>query len=367
MTELLVSIEAYVLLIVYILVTIALAKLGSHLVVRLARRFSSRLPSGLVDFVGSLLRGLIWVVAALLVITEASITFGLERAIAESISSFLSANAGRFGVMLVIVVGGYIGLRIFGIVFVEYKRHSKLHPLTLDLFENIVHYVVYAIIAILLLANVLVMAGLETLAGTLVTLFAVFIGLVVSFAATGSIGNALSGIVVMSWRPYRQGDRVEIGGNVYGDVLEVDVMFTKIKTIKNEVVHVPNSQVLTNKIVNYSTMPKVIVHYQVTIGYDFPHSLVEELLLDSARITEGISSEPVPFVLIRDLDNNYVAYEINAYTDKPNQLITIYSALMRNVLERFAKAGVEILSPQHIAVRQSAVAVKRERTARRRS
>jgi uncharacterized membrane protein YgcG len=114
-------------------------------------------------------------------------------AIVDSISNFFSVNSGRFGVMVVMVVGAYIALRIFGIVFSEYRQHSKMHPLTLGLFENLVHYLVYAVVAVLLLTNLLVMAGLQTIAATLVTLFTVFIGLVVSFAATGSIGNALSG------------------------------------------------------------------------------------------------------------------------------------------------------------------------------
>ncbi len=67
--------------------------------------------------------------------------------------------------------------------------------------------------------------------------------------------------------------------------------------------------------------------------------------------------------MIRDLKNNYVAYEINAYTDKPNQLTTIYSALMTNVLEQFTEAHVEILSPRHIAVRKSVPTAKRKRSA----
>lgn len=55
----------------------------------------------------------------------------------------------------------------------------------------------------------------SSFASTMVTLFTVFIGLVVSFAATGSIGNALSGLVIMSWRPYKDGDRVEVAGGTY--------------------------------------------------------------------------------------------------------------------------------------------------------
>jgi small-conductance mechanosensitive channel len=228
----------------------------------------------------------------------------------------------------------------------------------MDLFENVVRYLVYVIVAVLLLTNVLVMAGLQTLATTLVTLFTVFIGLSVSFSATGSIGNALSGIVVMSWRPYKAGDRVDVGG-VYGDIVEVDIMFTRIRTIKNELVHVPNSQVLSTKIVNYSAMPLVIVHYEVTIGYDVPRATVEKLLIQAAHSASGLLAEPEPFVLVTNLDNNFVAYQINAYTDRPNELITLYSKLMQAILDTFSEAGVEILSPQHVAIRDSTSTVNR--------
>ena len=93
----------------------------------------------------------------------------------------------------------------------------------------------------------------------------------------------------MSWRPYKDGDRVEVAGGTYGDVVEVDVMFTKIRTIKDEIVHVPNNQVLGNKFVNYSALPKVIVHQQITLGYDVSRKLVEGLLLEavSGRGTLG--------------------------------------------------------------------------------
>jgi small-conductance mechanosensitive channel len=164
----------------------------------------------------------------------------------------------------------------------------------------------------------------------------------------------------MSWRPYKEGDRVEVGG-VYGDIVEVDVMFTRIRTIKNELVHVPNSQVLSTKIVNYSAMPHVIVHYEVTIGYDIPRAIVENLLIQVALSTSGLLTIPKPFVLIRNLDNNFIAYEINAYTDKPNELITTYSKLMQKTLDIFREAGVEILSPQHVAIRDSLPTAKQGR------
>jgi small-conductance mechanosensitive channel len=309
----------------------------------------------------------IWILAGLAIILAVSITFGLHAFIIDSFWAFLAGNAVRFGVMLVIVIGGYVILRIVSIFFSEYKRHSKLHPFTLNLFQVVTRYLVYAIVTVLLATNLLVMAGLQTIAGTMVELFTVFIGLVVSFAATGSIGNALSGLVIMSWRPYKEGDRVDIANGVYGDVVEMEVMFTQIRTIKNEIVHVPNSQVLSNKIVNYSTLPKIIVHQDVTIGYDVPRKRVEKLLKTSASKTTGLLAEPDPFVLVRRLDNYTVAYEINAYTDKPSELVTAYSELMKNILDEFEMAGVEVLSPQHVAVRKSELTFKpkREKAIRR--
>ena len=352
-----VTVETYAYVTVFVFATLLLAKLGSRFANRLIQKLVLRgkLPSHLEGFSRSLIRSVIWVVAAFLLVAEISAAFGFRGFITNSILLFLSANGGRIGVMLVTVIGAYVTLRIFGLVFSEYKQHTKLHPMTLDLFHSVVRYLIYAVASVMLLTNFLVMAGLQSIAGTMITLFTVFIGLVVSFAATGSIGNALSGLVVMSWRPFKEGDRVELagGGGIIGDVIEVDVMFTQIRTSKNEVVHVPNSQVLASKIVNFSKMPKVIVHQEIPISYEVQHSCVEQLLLEAANGSKNLLSEPKPFVLIKNLDNNYVTYEINAYTDKVNELNATHSGLIQRILDKFDESGIDISSSQQIVVRGS--------------
>lgn len=346
------EIWSYAAVAVAILAGIIVAKLFNLLTQRLVSKLekSGRVNPELGRFASASLRALIWLLFGLYALTVLLTSLGLQADLYQLISSAIVGNAARISIMAIIVIAGYVALRVFTILIGEYRRRTKLHPLTVELVYNMTKYLIYAIVAVLLFTNILVMAGLETLAGTLVTLFTVFVGLVVSFAATGSIGNALAGFVIMSWRPYRDGDRVEVGGGIYGDVIELDVMFTRIRTIKNEVVHVPNSQVLVNKIVNYSALPRVVVHQRVSLGYDVPRKKVEALLLDSARVTEGILTEPEPFILIRNLDNNYVEYEVNGYTNMPNRLVEIYSALMTNILDKFNQASVEILSPTHITL-----------------
>lgn len=326
------------------------------------------MSEGVADLFEAVVRFAIWAIVAGLVVTVILVQFGLGQLVAESITLSLTTNASRITLIVLTLVISYIVVRLIHVFFAEFKTRSKLHPFTVDLLEHVASYFVYAIVALLIVTNVLVAAGLGTIAGSLVTLFAVLIGLVVSFAATGSIGNALAGLVLMTWRPYRDGDRVEIGGGTYGDVVDVDVMFTKLRTIKDEIIHVPNLQVLGNKIVNYSGLERCILHQEVTIGYDVKRTTVEELLKRAAAKTEGLLDDPSPFVLVRSLNNYYVTYEVNAYTNRQNQLVRIYSDLMKNILDVFGDAHVEILSPQHVVLSpgrnsedQTALSIRRRR------
>jgi small-conductance mechanosensitive channel len=89
----------------------------------------------------------------------------------------------------------------------------------------------------------------------------------------------------------------------------------------------------------------------VTIGYDAPWRTVHELMIDAAKATSGILAEPAPFVLQTALNDFNVSYQINAYTDRPNDMINIYSELHRNIQDKFNAGGVEIMSPSYYALR----------------
>jgi small-conductance mechanosensitive channel len=129
---------------------------------------------------------------------------------------------------------------------------------------------------------------------------------------------------------------------------------THVRTIKNEDVTVPNSMVLNAHIVNYSARAKedgLILHTAVTIGYDAPWRTVHGLLIEAARKTPYILTEPKPFVLQTALNDFYVTYELNAHTDDPQQMVNTYSALHRNIQDTFNEAGVEIMSPHYTQLR----------------
>ncbi len=181
----------------------------------------------------------------------------------------------------------------------------------------------------------------------------IFIGALVSFGSTSAIANIIAGIVITYMRPYQIGDRVRIQGT-YGDVIERSLLVTRILTLKNEEVTIPNANIIGGHILNYSTNSKkngVILHTSVTLGYDVPWKLAEKLLLKAASNSMLLQKDPKPFVLQTSLDDNYVSYELNVYSKQEKKMPLIYSDIHHNILDVFNKAGVEILSPAYISAR----------------
>ena len=181
----------------------------------------------------------------------------------------------------------------------------------------------------------------------------IFIGFLLSLGSTSLVTNIVSGVVLTYTRGLRIGDRVKIGDTV-GDVLERTLLVTRIQTIKNAIVTIPNGMVLNNQIINYTAAmveQGLILHTTITIGYDVPWRTVNELLVQAAEATPAIQADPKPFVFQTSLDDYYVSYELNAYTLYPEQMATIYSALHKNILDAFNAADVEIMSPAFTAYR----------------
>ncbi len=181
----------------------------------------------------------------------------------------------------------------------------------------------------------------------------IFVGVLFSLGSSSAISNVIAGLLITYTRAFKLGDRIKVGDQV-GDVAEKTLFVTRLTTIKNETVSIPNSTMIGSHITNYTDLARthgLILHSAVTIGYDAPWRTVHRLLVESALSTEGILKEPEPFVLQRSLDDFYVTYEINAYTAAPQGMAVIYSNLHQNIQDRFNEEGVEIMSPHYRQVR----------------
>ena len=181
----------------------------------------------------------------------------------------------------------------------------------------------------------------------------IFLGVLLSLGSSSAVANAIAGIILTYMRSFLIGDWVQIGDTV-GEVVEKNLLVTRILTPKEEIITIPNATVMSGSVKNYSVEARkdgVIFHTTVSIGYDAPWRTIHQLLTSAALATKNIRTQPAPFVLQKGLDDFYVAYELNAYTDVPREMLNIFSELHQNIQDKFNEAGVEICSPHFAAVR----------------
>ncbi len=253
--------------------------------------------------------------------------------------------------ILVILVLTYYAIRFARFLF----REVELGNIELPGFYTDWAMPTFKIVRVMLIAFAVVIAypyipgsGSEAFRG-----ITIFFGVLFSLGSTGIVANVVSGVILTYTRAFVIGDRVKIGETT-GDVVEKTMLVTRLRTVKNVDVSVPNSMLLSHQIVNYSSVARekgLILHTTVTIGYDVPWRTVHQLLVSAALATRDLLENPKPFVLQTSLDDFYVSYELNAYTLSAKRMAGIYSELHANIQDKFNEAGVEIMSPHYRAAR----------------
>ncbi len=181
----------------------------------------------------------------------------------------------------------------------------------------------------------------------------VFLGVLLSLGSTAAVANVVAGVALIYMRACRSGDRVKIG-DIEGIVLETGLLVTRVRTIENQVITIPNGLVLGQPVVNLSTLAETEgagMSVDMTLAYNIDWRVAHRLMLAAAQKTEGILATPAPFITQREFGELAVAYRLHAYTRDANRLPGIHSKLRANVLDAFYEAGVEILVPAYEASR----------------
>ncbi len=187
----------------------------------------------------------------------------------------------------------------------------------------------------------------------------VLVGLLLSIGSSGFVGNMIAGLVLTYSRSFRVGDRVRVGEHV-GDVVGLGYFATKLRSLRNEEITIPNGQMANSSIVNYTRLAEadgLVLHTEVTIGYDVAWPRVHALLVEAAGRVAGVERDPAPWVYQRALHDHAVAYELNAVTKDSHAQLRLYSDLHAEIQDAFSRAGVEILSPAYHALRDANAAV----------
>jgi small-conductance mechanosensitive channel len=179
----------------------------------------------------------------------------------------------------------------------------------------------------------------------------ILVGAMLSLGANSVVSNMLAGLFVIYRRSTSIGDRIQIGDHI-GDVVQIKLMETHLKSIKNELISIPNAQLMNSDVVNFSKKTDgsgLLLHTTVGIGYEEPPEKVEAMLIEAARRTKGIKAKPEPFVLWTALADYAINYQINGYTTRGSIIPKIRSDLHRNIVAVFNENNVQIMTPSYIA------------------
>ncbi len=192
----------------------------------------------------------------------------------------------------------------------------------------------------------------------------VLFGLMVSMGASGLVGQAANGLILMFTRTYRPGEFVRIGEHE-GTITSMGTFTTQIRTGLGEELTLPNSMVMGTVIRNYSRTVQgrgFVIDSPVTIGYDAPWRQVHAMLIEAANRTDGILQTPAPRVFQTALSDFYAEYRLvcQALPSEPRPRAEVLSALHGNIQDVFNENGVQIMSPHYVTDPETAKIVPRE-------
>jgi small-conductance mechanosensitive channel len=234
-----------------------------------------------------------------------------------------------------------IGLALYRFLAKEIgnlRQQSKLDTHVAYTLTRITQWVITLAVLSAILAHfgvtVAVVSGLLTLLG----------GTIIGFAAINTIGNALAGLIVMTSRPFRVGDRIFFNGQ-FADVVAIELIYTKMVTLDNVALSVPNQQLLQDEIDNFGEHRVIRRHVSVTPGFEYEAQQVEAALIEAASRVSRVLSEPKPYVWITDFQSYAVEYALYAFIDDARALPEIDAELHRSVLETCRDHGIDISTP----------------------
>jgi small-conductance mechanosensitive channel len=251
------------------------------------------------------------------------------------------ANWQSLAFSIIGIVAVYVAYRLLNKEITKLKERNKLEE---NVAFNLSRFFkwFFVLIAIGLVVaqfgfNVGLIAGFLALAG----------GTIIGFASMNTIGNAIAGIIVMISKPFKMGDRI-LFNKQFADVVAIDLIYTRMKTLDNVLISVPNQQLLTSEIENYGKKNIVRRNCSITVGYELPSEQVERVLLEAATKVEGVLKEPKPYVWVTNLLNFSVEYTLYVFVSQIRSLPVIDSNLKRTVLDVCRKHGIDLTTPNLI-------------------
>lgn len=225
------------------------------------------------------------------------------------------------------------------IIFIVLKIVDHIQKLSLmdNTLKSFIHSTIKTGLWLIAIGEMLSQLGINP--KTFATIVSI-VGLALSLSLQSTLSNLFSGMTILTTKPFIAGDYVEVG-DAAGTIERVELFYTTMVTVENKTVFIPNSQVASAKIVNYSRQKDRRLELKLGVDYGTPTELVKTALLDAAKADKRISADPAPFVGLLEYQESSVQFVLRAWT-KTEIFWDVYFDLTERVRQIFLERGISI-------------------------
>jgi len=225
------------------------------------------------------------------------------------------------------------------------KTKTKVDDIIFDLLNKFSGAIIYAI-AVVLALDILGVNVMPFIAGAGVA------GIAIGFAAKDTLSNLIAGVLLIIDRPFEIGDRIEVwsapaDSATWGDVMDIGLRATKIKTTDNIIIVIPNNEIMKRDIINYTIIStKIRVRINIGVSYDADIEKAKKLIKGVAGSLPWVSKEPPPVVVVKNFGESSVDLQLRVWIDDARKRIHTISSITDTIKGVFDKNGIEIPYPK---------------------
>lgn len=228
------------------------------------------------------------------------------------------------------------------IIIVRYIRRLENKKKLTESYSKVLTRIVRGIYFLVFIFSVL--TAFNVTIGAITGAIALLGGSILGFASINTLGNALAGLIIMVSKPIHIGDRIFIN-DLFADVISIEIIYTKLKTLDKATIVIPNQQLLTGSITNYGKDEIVSRQCKITAAFEEDSEIVENLLLKAVTRVVGVLEEPTPTVRLTDFQNFAVEYKVFYSVQDIKNAFQIDSNVKKSILQLSRELNVDLKTP----------------------
>ena len=341
-----ITIASYVIAILILVVFFVLAQITNFLFNKVFKVLTAKTENNTDDKIMKILNMPIFYSVVLLGVYQ---SFNYIGVLAKYSDDFSRVMKSVVLIIWIYAIAKLVNIVILGIGFkFAEKTKSTLDDELMPLFQKLSNIIIY-------FAGIMFLLKMWNIDITPLLASAGIMGFVIAFAAQDTLSHLFGGISIYFDKPFKVGDRVQLESGEIGDVLEIGIRSTRIKTFDETVVILPNSKIANSKIINYNQpASKIKEKIKIGVAYGSDIDKVKKILLDIAENTEGVEKNPAPSVYFTEFLDFALEFVIVTWVDSPREKFAVKTKINEEIYRRFNEEGVQIPYPtQDIYVRNS--------------